>query len=155
VTLPIRTPDLRAAFFVAEEGEALAVGGPAGAVTVLISDENFLLASGGGDDPDVRGLRVGIEVDVDHAEDDPLAVGRDDGLADALQLHHVFEGEGMLGLGEGGEGEGDDCKNEQEETAHKGTSMKIVRREIACYVFWQQFERWTQNVASNVSTANG
>ena len=50
-------------------------------------------------DPDVRRLRVGSEIDIDHAEDYPLAVGRDLRIADALQLHHVVEGEGMLGLG--------------------------------------------------------
>ena len=57
------------------------------------------VAASDGDDPEMRRLGVGVEVDVDRAERHPLAVGRNDGFADALELHHVFEGEGMLGLG--------------------------------------------------------
>ena len=45
---------------------------------------------------------VRFEVDIDRAERDPFAIGRNDRLADALELHHVFEGEGTLGLGESG-----------------------------------------------------
>jgi hypothetical protein len=55
----------------------------------------------------VRRLRVGSEIDIDHAEDHPLAVGRNLRLAHALELHHVFEGEGMLGLRKSGKCESD------------------------------------------------
>ena len=58
------------------------------------------LAAADGNDPQMRLARVLVEVDVHRAEADPLAVGRDDGLADALELHHVFEGEGTLALRE-------------------------------------------------------
>jgi len=49
-------------------------------------------------DPDVRGLLVGGEIDIYGAEDDPLSIGRWHWFADALQLHHVFEGERVFGL---------------------------------------------------------
>ncbi len=51
-------------------------------------------------DPDVRRLRVRFEIDIQHAEDHPLAIRRNFRLAHALQFHHVFKGKGMLGLGE-------------------------------------------------------
>ena len=82
----------------------------AGATSVLVDDDLFFLTTGAGHDPDVRRLRVGSEIDVGHAEDYPLPVGRDLRVADALQLHHVFEREGMLGLGESRNGE---CKNKK------------------------------------------
>jgi len=47
----------------------------------------------------VRRLGVLIEVDLNGGERNPLAVGRDGGLTDALELHHVFESEGVPGLG--------------------------------------------------------
>jgi hypothetical protein len=76
-----------------------------------------------GNDPDVRGFGVGFEIYVDHAKDYPLTVGRDFGRAHALELHHVFEGEGMLGLGCGGYCECDQSKGENE-AAHEGSSDK-------------------------------
>jgi hypothetical protein len=54
----------------------------------------------------MRRLRVGREIDIHHAEDYPLSIGRDLRVSDALQPHHVFESEGMLRLGEGGKSEG-------------------------------------------------
>ena len=69
----------------------------------------------------MRRLRIGFQIDVDHAEDHPLAVGRNLRIADALQLHHVFEGEGMLSLSESGKSKRK-CKYEKREkkTAHEG-----------------------------------
>ena len=67
----------------------------------------------------MRRLRVGFEIDVDHAEDHPLTVGRHLRISDALQLHHVVEREGMLGLSQSGEGEGKNEKGEKK-TAHEG-----------------------------------
>ena len=49
----------------------------------------------------MRRLGVGVEADIDGAEGNPLAVGRNRRLADALELHHVFKSEGMFGLGYG------------------------------------------------------
>ena len=69
-------------------------------------------------DPHMRRLGVGFEIHVDHAEDHPLAVGRNLGLAHALQLHHVFEGERMPGLGEGGKCERKHKKGKKK-TAHE------------------------------------
>jgi hypothetical protein len=43
-------------------------------------------------------------------------------IPDALELHHVFEGEGMLGLGECGKRENHESKKSQNETAHNRTS---------------------------------
>jgi hypothetical protein len=70
----------------------------------------------------MRRLGVGFETYINHAEDHPLAIGRDFRLAYALELHHVFEGEGMLGLGEGGKSENDKGKKNEKETAHDGLS---------------------------------
>jgi hypothetical protein len=144
------------------------------------------------DDPDVRRLRVHFQIHVDYAEDDPPAVGRDLRIADALQLHHVFKCEGMLGLGESGKSEGENEKREKK-PAHKRPPTKssdneimarnlrheiivpkswheikvtkswseIIRRDVAGYVSGSgtgaepQHERRRQDVASNVSTANG
>ena len=47
-----------------------------------------------------------------------LPSGDRPGIAHALQLHHVFEGEGMLGLGESGKSEGEYEKREKK-TAHE------------------------------------
>ena len=58
----------------------------------------------------MRRLGVSVEADVNGGKRYPLAIRRDGGLADALELHHVFKGEGMLGLGLGEERE-----SEQEE----------------------------------------
>ena len=131
----IRDPDLRAAFFRREKREALAIRRPARAVGVLIGDEMRSadedpaeLCSAGrpaapsplahqGHDPDVRRLRVGFEIDVDHAEDHPLAVGRNLRIAHALQLHHVVEGEGMLGLGDEREGRRQEREEREEDGA--------------------------------------
>lgn len=52
-------------------------------------------------DPDVWRLCVRREVYIHSSKEHPFAVGRDLRLLDALQLHHVFKGEGMFGLGEG------------------------------------------------------
>src|SRR5271157_2921149 len=53
-----------------------------------------------GNDPEMWLASVLLEVDVHRGEPDPLAIGRDDGLADAFELHHVFECEGALALRE-------------------------------------------------------
>ena len=63
------------------------------------------------------GLLIRGQVDIDGAEQHPLAVGRGHRLANALERHHVFKSEGMLGLREGGD-YGKDCKEQDEYTAH-------------------------------------
>ena len=63
----------------------------------------------------MRRLGVGFKIDVDHAEDHPLAVGRNLRIAHALQLHHVFEGEGMLGLGDGEKTRSEEKREDTEE----------------------------------------
>jgi len=118
--IEIRNPDLRSAIFFRDEREALAVWRPARTVAVLIGDKDMLALDGRGarrstihiqrDDPDVRRLCIRGQIHVDHAEEHPLAVGRGHRLADALQLHHVFESKGVLGLGEGGKREKKDEK---------------------------------------------
>ena len=47
-----------------------------------------------------------------------LPSGETHGLADALQLHHVFESEGMFGLSEGGKSKRKYEKREKK-TAHE------------------------------------
>src|SRR5579863_1099337 len=89
----ICNPNLRSAFFRRDEGEALAIGRPTRTVGVLIGDNFTLLTSSSWNDPDVWRLGVSSEFHIHDAEDDPFAVGRDFGLADALELHHVFKGE--------------------------------------------------------------
>ena len=113
--------------FGGKERKALAIGPPARAVAVLIGDKYaFGLLDGRDarrstiriqrDDPDVGGLFVRGQIHIDSAEQHPLAVRRGHGLADAFQLHHVFESEGMLALGECGKSE---KKNEKKsKTAH-------------------------------------
>src|SRR5208283_5744852 len=75
-------------------------------------------------DPDVRRLGVGCEIDVDHAEDHPLAVGRDLRIADALQLHHVFKGEGMFGLGRGERCQCGKHEKIKKNTAHEASLLR-------------------------------
>ena len=103
--IELRNPNLRSAFLRRDERKPLAIRRPARAVGILIGDDLALLTSGRRHDPDVRRLGVGRQIHVDHAEDHPLAVRRNLRLADALELHHVFEGEGMLGLRKGWKGE--------------------------------------------------
>jgi hypothetical protein len=106
---------------VRDECKALPIRSPARPIiTVRLGKELSFLTSSRGHNPDVRRLGVGFEIDIDHAADYPLAVGRNLRLADALQLHHVFESERMLGLGDGGKCEWDQNEKSQEETAHEG-----------------------------------
>ena len=79
-------------------------------------------------DPDVRRLGVGFEIDVDHAEDHPLAVGRNLRLAHALQLHHVVEGEGMLGLSDGGKCE---CEHRRDRRKRRMRALLGKRKSVA------------------------
>jgi hypothetical protein len=67
----------------------------------------------------VRRLGIRREVHVDRTEDDPFAIGRGHRLLDALQRHHVFEGEGMLGLGKNRKCKKKD-KGKKNDTAHGG-----------------------------------
>jgi hypothetical protein len=112
----LRDPHLRTAVLVGQKREEFAIGRPARAVSILIGNDLALLTSCRRHDPDVRRLGVGLEIHIDHAEDHPLAVRRNFRLSHALQLHHVFESEGVFGLGECGEREE---KNEKEsKTTH-------------------------------------
>jgi hypothetical protein len=69
-------------------------------------------------DPHMWRLRIGRQIDIGHAEDHPLAVGRNLRIADALQLHHVVESERMLSLGKSGNCERKNKKG-QKNTAHE------------------------------------
>ena len=73
--------------------------------------------------PDVRGLLVRREIHIDRGEQNPLAIRRRHRLADALQLHHVFESEWMLDLGEGGKSQ---RKNEQKSKEQKNQTAHDV-----------------------------
>ena len=48
--------------------------------------------------PQLRCFGVLVEIDGGHGVGQPLAVGRNGGLAQPLHLHHVFEGHGPFGL---------------------------------------------------------
>ena len=67
-------------------------------------------------------FRARLQIDVNSREQHPLSVRRDFGLLDALERHHVFEGEGVfLGLSEGKKSE-----NSQTESycgAHEASSQ--------------------------------
>ena len=76
----------------------------------------------------MRRLGVLFEIDIDGAEGDPLAVGRDDRLADALQLHHVFERERALGLGEATERTADQEK--EQTTKHEASEQQHLANSI-------------------------
>src|SRR5580692_2930789 len=117
----IGTPDLPSAFLRGEKREAFAVRRPARTIRILSGDDLTLLASRRGNNPEVWSLGVGLEIYINHAENHPLPVGRNFGLAHALQFHHVFECEGMFGLGKGGKSEGKKQKGKNK-TAHEGTS---------------------------------
>ena len=124
-------PYLRSAFLCRNKRETFAVRRPARAVAVLIGDENALARVDGRDarrsiggvgcrkrhDPDMRSFLVRREIDIDRAEQHPLAVGRGHGLGHALERHHVFEGEWMLGLREAGDYR-KHSKEQDEYTAH-------------------------------------
>src|ERR1700733_4956695 len=124
-TIEIRNPNLRTAFrFCREKCEALTIRRPARTISILIRKEHalggsrvcqvrrdmrqptFFFVDRQRNDPDMWRFRVSFEIDVDNAEDHPLAVGRNYRLTDALELHHVFESEGSFGLRECGKGEG-------------------------------------------------
>jgi hypothetical protein len=81
-------------------------------------------------------LRVRREINVDDTEDHPLAVRRNLRVSDALELHHVVEGEGVLGLSESGKSK---CEHEKREkkTAH------------------EELLQMHRDVASNVPATNG
>ena len=78
-------------------------GAQRGRVAVLIGNKNAFLSSGQGDNPDMRRLGIGFEIDIDHAEEHPLAIRRRHGFAHALQFHHVFKREWMFGLPQRGD----------------------------------------------------
>ena len=67
----------------------------------------------------MRRLRVCCQIDIDHAEDHPLAVGRNFRFPHALELHHVFEGERVFDLGETGKREDHHGKKTRNYTAHE------------------------------------
>src|SRR5215469_665931 len=56
-------------------------------------------------DPNVRLARVLLQVNINHAEQHPAAIGRRHRLVDALQRHHVFKCERPPGLSQSGRGE--------------------------------------------------
>ena len=48
----------------------------------------------------MRRLGISFQVDINRTEQYPFAVGRDDGLPDPLEPHHIFEGERVFTLGQ-------------------------------------------------------
>jgi hypothetical protein len=46
----------------------------------------------------MRRLRVCFQIDINSREEYPFAIWRDRRFLHTLQLHHVFEGEGMFSL---------------------------------------------------------
>ncbi len=76
----------------------------------------------------MRRAGVGVKAYIDRAKGDPFAIGRDNRLADALELHHGFEGEGLLGLGESCDGE-----REQDESYKDATKHKPPRAAAGCW----------------------
>ena len=54
------------------------------------------IAAGSTHRPDVSGVTVGIHVGRGNGVSDPLTVGRDFGLGDAVHVDHVIERDGML-----------------------------------------------------------
>ena len=111
--IEVGNPDLRTTFFIREKREAPPIRCPARAVAVLVGNEDaFAWAKRGcpssawlspqRHDPYVRRLLVRGQVHIHRAEQHPLAIRRWHRLANALQLHHVFESEGMPGLRKGG-----------------------------------------------------
>src|SRR5947208_10657992 len=74
----------------------------------------------------MRDLRVRFEIDIYAIEQDPFAIGRRYRRANALQLHHVLEGEWMLlrwRLREHRRGEQKECC---EEILHKRPSFRLT-----------------------------
>jgi hypothetical protein len=59
----------------------------------------------------------------------------------------------MPGLGDGRERESEERKKYEKETAH-GCSLKIHRKDVACYVLRTACALQARDVAGNVSTAN-
>ena len=135
-------PDLRAAVFRRFKDEALAVGRETRTIFTGAGSgsEPAGFAAGDGHDPQMRRAGVGFEADIDRAEGDPFAVGRDNRLADALELHHVVEGEGTLGLGESGNRE-----REQEESYKDATKHKPPRAAAGCWAGSQSCKRDSVN----------
>ncbi len=126
----VRNPNLRSVLFIIrKKRKPLSIRRPARPVAVLIGDEDALGLGGRvarphtfrctvqRHDPDVRGLLVRRQIHIDRREQHPLAVGRRHRLANALQLHHVFESEGMLGLRKCRKGE--EKNEEKSKTAHE------------------------------------
>ena len=66
----------------------------------------FCLAAGHRHDPQVWRFGVRLKTHIDGTECHPPAIRGDRRLADTLELHHVFESEGMFGLGVSDEREG-------------------------------------------------
>src|SRR5438132_10978928 len=53
--------------------------------------------------PDVWRLRVRLQINIDSGKQDPFTVRRGNRFLNALERHHVFKGEGMFVLSNGGE----------------------------------------------------
>jgi hypothetical protein len=101
---------------------------PDSPVGVLIGDDLALFVvrpASRGHNPDMRRLRVGFEAHIDHAEEHPPAIGRDLRIADALQLHHVLEGEGMLLLSDSGHGKSNESESGKKKTTHEAISWQM------------------------------
>jgi hypothetical protein len=101
--IEVLRPDLRRSVTGDGIEHMLAIGRKAQAILGLAAAfgcQAAGVASGNGNDPQMRLSCVRLERDIDGAERHPLAVGRHREVADTLQLHHVFEGEGALGLGQ-------------------------------------------------------
>src|SRR4029453_1205820 len=79
-----------------------------------------------GHDPQMRNPRVRFQIDVYTIENDPFAIRRRRRRADALQFHHVFEGEGTLLWWRLREYRGREQKQCCEKTFHKPPSFRLT-----------------------------
>ncbi len=91
----------------AEEENALAVGGELEAAVAGLGHGELLrlpcrTPGRDGLDQQLRCFGVLVEIDGGDGVGQPLAVGRDGGIAEALHLHHVLEGHGMPNRGGNG-----------------------------------------------------
>src|SRR5438270_4880374 len=118
--IKIRNPDLRSVFFARDKGKPLSIRPPSRPVCILVrndfpplalchSDRSRILRSrmtlwSGGTcfcavqrhHPNMRRLRIRLQINIHRRKQHPLSVGRHLGLLDALERHHVFESEGMV-----------------------------------------------------------
>src|SRR5438067_1276637 len=134
--IKIRDPNLRSAFFGRHKRKPLPVRRPSWAVGILIRNDlsftagvphvSLILGNVGivvliatkRHHPDVWRLRVRLQINIDSGKQDPFTVRRGNWFLNALERHHVFKGERMLVLSNGGE-RARKHKNREQKIAHR------------------------------------